>query len=349
MKQDSKAFYRERYLMVIHDGEDVVEVVNNLAESIMRNDSEAMDVVCRVIYYKFYDLALYYAKKSAWSPDYADAILDQACEDFFKLCIRGLQESVLTQGIYGLLQNTVYHAYLHMINKNKIYSQKTQFENENSDDIERINAKNKRNENISTDMLSNLIEKEEAYSDKKVIDFFRQALIENKEVPYQIVTYCYASLLPLMFKESQNPDFLKNINIMSARGNGNSWYSDGKIGGDIGRKSFVLLNWALDAMNAQKTGELSAEFERLYQQEPVVGLPFCWGKEYLSALKKKCDDKKIEDIVITDEFETVRIKNWSARVGKHLYEDTKKRMSMDKEFRRFAVGRAEKIILDLRR
>ena len=113
MKQDSKAFYRERYLTVIHDGEDAAEVVNNLAESLMRNDSDAMDVVCRVIYYKFYDLALYYAKKSAWTLDYADAILDQACEDFFKLCIRGLQETVLTQGIYGLLQNTVYHAYLH--------------------------------------------------------------------------------------------------------------------------------------------------------------------------------------------------------------------------------------------
>ena len=51
MKQDSKAFYRERYLTVIHDGEDAAEVVNNLAESLMRNDSDAMDVVCRVIYY----------------------------------------------------------------------------------------------------------------------------------------------------------------------------------------------------------------------------------------------------------------------------------------------------------
>lgn len=55
MLQDSRAYYRERYLTVIHDGEDAAEVVNSLAKSLMRNDSQAMDIVCRVIYYKFYD------------------------------------------------------------------------------------------------------------------------------------------------------------------------------------------------------------------------------------------------------------------------------------------------------
>ena len=57
----------------------------------------------------------------------------------------------------------------------------------------------------------------------------------------------------------------------------------------------------------------------------------------------------VEDIVITDEFDTFRIKNWPSRVGMRLYEDTKRKMCEDKEFRKVAVGHAEKIIYDLSR
>lgn len=347
MIQASKAFYRERYLAVIHDGDDPAEVVNNLAKDLMRNDPEAMDVVCRVIYYKFYDLAAGYAKQSCWTSDYADIILDQACEDFFKMCIRGLQESVLTKGIFGLLHNVVFHAYHHVLNKNKTYSQKTQFKNNESDDIEKINARKNQEENILSDVLMDVLEKEEWESDKKVLDFFRQALSDNKEIPYQMITYCYTSLLPMMFKESSDTLFKENINRMSARGQGKSWFREDKIGGEISRNSSTLLKWAMEAMNEQTTGFLCEEFEKLYQQEPIVGMPFAWGTSFLQALIRQYNGKKVKDIVITDEFQRLRIKNWPARVEMRLYEDTKRRMCRDKEFRKLAVGRAEKIIYTL--
>lgn len=349
MLQDSRAYYRERYLTVIHDGEDAAEVVNSLAESLMRNDSQAMDIVCRVIYYKFYDLAVNYARKSAWPPDYADIILDQACEDFFKMCIRGLQDSVIEQGIFGLLYNIVQHAYHHVLNKNKVYSEKTKLENDDTDDIERINAKNKREDNTSSDVLGDVLAKEENDSDKRVLGFFRKALMDNKEIPYQMITYCYTSLLPMMLKESSDDLFKENINRMSARGDGNSWFRDGEIGGDINRNSSILLKWAVDAMNEQTTGFLSEEFEKLYQQEPIVGMPFSWGEPYRLALQDEYEGKMVKDIVITDEFGTLRIKNWPSRVEMRLYEDTKRMMCQDKEFRKAAVGRAEKIIYDLSR
>ncbi len=349
MKQDSKAFYKERYSEVIRNGEDPAEVVNGLAEQLMRNDPEAMDVVCRVIYYKFYDLAVRYTQQSKWTSDYTDTILDQACEDFYKMCVKGLDESVLTQGVFGLLHNAVYWGYRHVINENKKYSQTMQFENNESDDIERINEKNNQEDNVSSDVLGDVLIREEDDCDKKVLDFFRQVLMDNKEIPYQMVTYCYASLLPLMLKESSEDLFKENINRLSARGKGNSWFKNGKIGGDINRNSSILLKWAVDAMNEQTTGFLSEEFENLYMQEPIVGRPFSWGTSYQLALKEEYAGRMVEDIVITDEFDTLRIKNWPSRVGMRLYEDTKRKMCEDKEFRKVAVGHAEKIIYDLSR
>lgn len=349
MDQSSKAFYRERYLEVVHDGEDPVELVNSLAERLMRNDSQALDIVFRVMNYKFYDKALNYAKRSNMTSDFTDEILTRACMDFSILCAsgKGLRDSVLEKGVYGLLSCTVKYAYLHVMGENKKYSENTSFGFENAEILEIINAKNEQDNNSVKDVLDELMNQEEKFSDKKVLDFFRQALIDNKEIPYQIITYCYTSLLPLMFKESHNSEFRENINIMSARGEGNSWYKNGKIGGDINRNSFILLNWALESMKNETTEKLSKEFEELYQQEPIIGMPFSWGKSYLLALNKEKGGKKIKDIIITDEFEPVRIKNWSSRVGKRLYEDTKRRMCQDKEFRKSAVGRAEKIIFEL--
>lgn len=349
MKQDSRTYYRERYSEVIHAGEDPAEVVNALAERLMRNDPEAMDVVCRVIYYKFYDLAVRYAQRLKWTSDYVDTILDQACEEFYKMCIRGLGESVLTQGVFGLLYKAVYYAYRHIINENIKYFQNTQFESNDADDIEKMNAKNNQEDNISSDVLGDVLAEEEADCDKRVLEFFRQALMDNKEIPYQMITYCYASLLPLMFKESSDDRFKENINDLSARGKGNSWFKDGETGGDINRNSFILLKWAVEAMNEQTTGFLSEEFEKFYMQEPIVGIPFSWGASYRHALKDKYEGKAAKDIVITEEFDTLRIKNWPSRVGMRLYEDTKRRMCQDKEFRKAAVGRAEKIIYDLSR
>ena len=349
MRQDSRTYYQERYSEVIQAGEDPAEVVNALADRLMRNDPEAMDVACRVIYYKFYDLAVRYAQQSKWTSDYVDTILDRACEDFYRMCTRGLDESVLTQGVFGLLYKEVYYGYRHIINENKKYSKNTQFENDDSDDIERINAKNNREDNISSDVLENVLAEEEADCDKRVLDFFRQALMDNKEIPYQMITYCYASLLPMMFKESSDDLFKENINHLSARGKGNSWFKNGKTGGDINRNSSILLKWAVDAMNEQTTGFLSEEFEKFYIQEPIVGMPFSWGAPYRLALKDEHGGKAVKDIVITEEFDTLRIKNWPSRVGMRLYEDPKRRMCQDKEFRKAAVGRAEQIIYDLSR
>jgi hypothetical protein len=126
MRQDSRTYYQERYSEVIQAGEDPAEVVNALADRLMRNDPEAMDVACRVIYYKFYDLAVRYAQQSKWTSDYVDTILDRACEDFYRMCTRGLDESVLTQGVFGLLYKEVYYGYRHIINENKKYSKNTQ-------------------------------------------------------------------------------------------------------------------------------------------------------------------------------------------------------------------------------
>ena len=138
---------------------------------------------------------------------------------------------------------------------------------------------------------------------------------------------------------------------MSARGEGHSWYDrkKGEMGGDINRKSLILLNWAMEAMKNQTTGELSNEFEELYQNNPVIGMPFSWGSTYRLKLREPYEDKMIKDTVITTDFETVRIKNWSTRVSSRLFEDAKRRMCQDKEFRKSAVGRAEQIIFDLAR
>lgn len=353
MCDTSKMFYCERYSEIIKNGQNPVEVVNSLAERLMKNDSEALDIVFCVINYKFYDRAVSLAKRSGWTLDLADDILVEACFEFSKLCTsgKGLQDSVLTQGVYGLLSSSIKYGYLHILEKNKKYSENTSFAYEDIGILDVVNEKNEQENNHVEDLFEQMFHKEEYNSDKKVIDFFRQALVENQAVPYQVITYCYSTLLPLVFKESIDPDFLDKINILSARGNGNSWYNreTGEIGGDIKRKNFTLLNWALEAMNNETTENLSKEFEELYQHEPIIGIPFSWGESYLSGLRKPYKEKLVKDTIITNDFDTDQIKNWSARVGMKLYEDAKRRMCQDKEFRKSAVGRAEKIIFDLSR
>jgi hypothetical protein len=105
----------------------------------------------------------------------------------------------------------------------------------------------------------------------------------------------------------------------------------------------------MDAMSRKTTGFLSDEFEELYTDEPIIGSPFAWGANYRFALQEEYCNKIVNDTIITEDFPRMTIKNWPIRVGKRLYEETKKRMLADKEFRKSAVGRAEELMYQMLR
>lgn len=141
---------------------------------------------------------------------------------------------------------------------------------------------------------------------------------------------------------------LRKISIVCQQGDREkSWFREDKIGGEINcRNSSTLLKWAMEAMNEQTTGFLCEEFESYINRSRSWGA-FCMGNIIFTGIDRQYNGKKDKGYCVTDEFQRLRIKNWPARIEMRLYEDTKRRMCRDKEFRKLAVGRAEKIIYTL--
>jgi hypothetical protein len=167
---------------------------------------------------------------------------------------------------------------------------------------------------------------------REIITYFISCLMETNEKPYKAVTYSYASLLPMIFKGTQNEAVLKKMVEMSARrGNEKSggyiWKERKErfeLTGEISRNSDNLLKWAIDAMWDRTTDFLQQEVSEIYNMEPIGDAEFRWGKAFCKALEEDYDEKrKIRDIVIASEFTTLGMKNWPTRLENSLYRRTR--------------------------
>ena len=198
---------------------------------------------------------------------------------------------------------------------------------------------------------SNLFQEEKERMQNIIVSLFINRLADSSQDPHKIVTYCYTSLLPLVFKGSRRPEFLAKINDISVR-NGQKKtsgysYEDGVLYGEIMRNSAVLLKWALDAMYGENIGFLQGECAGLYNEEPLADTKLVWGEVFRQNLEKYVvTDKKEKEIIITDDFGDLNIENWSIRVQVAVYKEMEKDLIANDKFLKETV---DYVKWDLRR
>ncbi len=187
---------------------------------------------------------------------------------------------------------------------------------------------------------------EENYEETKdfkdqMLAYCIECLMNTNTEPHKAVTYCYANLLPMIFKSTQNEQVLQKMDWMSGRRytkktssfKWNPKKERFELIGEISRDSETLMKWAIDAMWDMSVEFLQNEVQETYNMEPIGNTTFAWGQDFRENLLKKYDDVRRErDVVITSEFPEVNIKNWPVRLGASLYKQTREHFMRDEYY-----------------
>lgn len=182
-------------------------------------------------------------------------------------------------------------------------------------------------------------EEEDSLKDD-MISYYIKCLMDTKTEPHKAVTYGYATLLPIVFKSTQNEQVLQEMDVMSGRFyhkktssyRWNPRKERFELTGEIARDSMVLMKWAVDAMCKLSVDFLQKEMEETYNMEPIGNTTFVWGDDFRKNLLKEYDeDRKEKEVVITSEFSEVNMKNWPVRMSAVLYKETRKHF-MNEEY-----------------
>lgn len=348
MTGNLSAHYNEYYYYGIPDGKEPGDMVNERYDRVMRNDREALETVLKILASNTYYLV---SKRldtyGMGTIDNIDDVMQNIWEEVVKLSFRGFPPKVSQNNFYpyliGIAENCIKN-FRKRTGRNMV---REQYDTETSSVYQTLEAKGRSGENDNMpDRIVLADEKQDC--ERAVLRFFVRALQETKMSPYQVITYCYAILIPQMFKKSQRKDFLKKVEILSGRKEKtpNSYFDEerNRLCGEIMRNSVKLLNWAVDAMYEQKLWQLDREFLELYEEEPLSEDAFEWGQRYLDHMKKEYEGIPVRELVITSQFEMSSIKNWPDRVAKSLLLETEKLAMADEDFCRHSVAIAEEML-----
>jgi DNA-directed RNA polymerase specialized sigma24 family protein len=306
-----------------------------------------------------------------------DELMQTVSFEVMKLAFRGFPEQVDAERFFGYLLGIAQNC-CNDFNRRQSQEQMRRKAGQEGVDVfqvlDTVKTTNWEHELVEQEIL----DAETSAIRKEILRFYQQALQETQLPPYQVITYCYAVLLPQLFKKSRNPRFLRQLAKISGRKGGkpSSCYNEetGNLEGKIARDSVILLNFALSAMEGETVEALSREFVELYGMEPLLEEAFAWGQPYqenleqvycLPAPKKKkpsqerkaepgsiggglsgagaAEEKLVKELVITEDFEQNGIKNWPIR--RHLLHDTEKWAAKDEEFCKKSVGVAEELYI----
>lgn len=317
------------------------DVVNGLFEPVMRNDMQALEEVLKIIGSNTYQMVK--GRLSAMgfnSESDIDEVMQNAREEILKMAFRGFPPKVNADGLFGYLVRVVENC-IKNYRRQRFFAYNTEeesgLENLGENDFEYMEGAPE----------ENVLSLEKMDIEKQVIRYYIKALSDTNKVPYQVITYCYAVLIPQIFKRTQNMDILNKVNQISGRESGEktSFYEEetNYLGGEIARNSVVLMNWAMDAMYNQSVEFLSREYIELYNREPLDGEEFEWGNLYKEAMEKLYKNTCIRKLVITEEFDKDAIKNWPSRVITALLKDTEELLYHDTEFRQKSAGYIEEL------
>ena len=331
------------------DGEEPGNIVNSLFGQVMRNDQEALEEVIRILLSNTYSMVVKrLGTKGIYGIEHIDELMQKISCEVMKLAFRGFPEWVSQEGFFGCLLGIAENCCKDFNKKCFQDLKRRNYEKDGTDIfqvLDTVKTVNWEVENVEQKILD-----EEASSIiREILKFYLKALQETALPPYQVITYCYAILLPQLFKRSRNPEFLSQLAKISG-GDGkkpSSGYNEkeGKLEGKIARDSVILLNFAFSVMDQETVGALSQEFLELYRMEPLQEGEFAWGQAYQGHLEEVKEGKQVKELVVTEDFARNAVKNWPIRVAKSLLNDTEQWAAKDKGFRKKSVGIAEDLFI----
>jgi len=256
------------------NGETPAEIINSLYDRVMRNDKEALGEVIRILQSNTYALAVKrLSLKGNSGLEQVDELMQTVSFEVMKLAFRGFPEQVDAERFFGYLLGIAQNC-CNDFNRRQSQEQMRQKAGQEGVDVfqvlDTVKTTNWEHELVEQEIL----DAETSAIRKEILRFYQQALQETQLPPYQVITYCYAVLLPQLFKKSRNPRFLRQLAKISGRKGGkpSSCYNEetGNLEGKIARDSVILLNFALSAMEGETVETLSREFVELYGMEPLL-------------------------------------------------------------------------------
>lgn len=330
MTDDIREHYNTYYRYDLKQGSDAAETVNSLYDAVMRNDKDALSEVIRILSSNTYFLVAKRLGAAGINGAKAlDEVMQEINTEIFKKAFRGFPEKVTEEGFFGYL---ISMAEICCSNyKKKYFSRKEALLNEQ----EETDFFGQIQDDWNTE--EKYLEQEKRLTFQRILQFYQEALSETKAPPYQVLTYCYAILIPQLLKKTGNLQLLEQVSTISKGkgGSSDSRYNEitGRLEGEIARDSVILMNWAMNAMHGLASDALNKEFLEIYRLEPLGRREFSWGAAYENNMEQVYLGRLIKELVITDTFPKNTMKNWPIRIAKSLFRKTEELAMENIEFR----------------
>lgn len=347
MFHEASKYYQLYYHYDIPEGGEPGEVVNSLYNPVIRNDKDALGQVLKILASNTYYLVCRRLESTGNATrDNVDEVMQNVRVEILKMAFRGFPEYVGEDNFYPYLIGVVENCVKRFRQGAGRVSRREGKDWEDGLLQEEGIAASEAEEAKNPEAV--IIQEERKALEGEILGQYIEALQETGLPPYQVLTYCYAILIPQLFKKSQDAEFLSLVDGISGRRSQppNSHYNKEKhcLEGEITRDSVILIKWAMDAMYGQKVFQLDGEFQDLYNRERLAGAAFRWGQGYRANLEKDCSGVPIRQVIITEAFQKNAIKNWPARVAQSLLAETGRRMAAKKDWSGKAVKAVEEML-----
>lgn len=339
------ALYRKYYKDDIENDKERERLVGELMMPALQNDDEAIGNIISLMIDPSFAVVrnvLFQWGERFRSLELMQDLMQEVTELMKRIFFRGIPESVKEEELLKYLLGAVQKNTFQKLSKNfekEIKSLSDDGDIEKEKDAHINQRVKKLKSSVPQEAEPGEGEKEQDFK-SKMIDYFMECFMNTEIEPHKAVTYGYATLLPMMFKSTQNEQVLQEMDAMSGRRYSkktssykwNSRKERFELTGEIARASSVLMKWAIDAMWEMTVDFLQKEIQETYNMEPIGNAAFEWGQAFKANLLKDYDEKRKEkDIVITSEFSELNMKNWPVRLAASLYKKTREHF-MEEEY-----------------
>lgn len=340
--------YNQYYYYSISSEIDPGKKVNSLFEAVCRNDNSAIEEVSKILASNTYYLVCNRLENGGCATrENVDEVMQNVQFEFMKATFRGFPEYVTSDRFYGWLLGVVENCAKNFKKRDKQKGEVEEFEGEGYTIQDCIEARSDTENGSSPEQ--DLLAKEKDCMIECILRKYIIALQESKMMPHQLLTYCYAVVIPQLIKKTNNIELLKKIDKISGRKKQppNSHYNDetNQLEGEINRNSVILINWAMEAMYKMRVEQLDSEFLEIYNLEKIADMDFDWGMHYKSNMEREVNGILEKKVIITpDGYHQNTIKNWPIRVAKSLISDTEKQLLADKDIVEKSVNLVEEML-----
>lgn len=316
------------------DGTNGDERVNSLYEAAMRNDKNAEEEITNIILSSTSQMvSSKLVQAGLYTKENVENVKQDIADAISGIIFKGYDSKATEEGFFGYLNNTARNRVLKFIaDASEIRKNEKSSEEEKVFEIIDNNG----------DMNHRIDKKWTEYVAKKIMKHYVEVLKNNTFPPYRVFVYCYAAIIPKMFRESKSVNFLKRIDEIYKRNKEvRSWYDEdsNSVKGEVCRDSDYLVKWAVAAMKGCKIAELDKEFISFYNMAPLLSGDnnFAWGAVFSEKLNGNYEKTKIpmKDLVITEQFTNSAISNYAQRVGAAFLKNVQKAVIEDSEIMEF--------------